>query len=161
MRTDGQTWLSFYPLLAILQSHLKTNAAIWVNKMCRLSYLTPKYMNITINDDNQQSINTKRMATTYRINQELNFLYLKKQKLKEQLYQMHLTCAHQLSSTWNNIQDAINNQQRIMAEKLYTKLNSRSLKVKTQLYYITHTQTHTHTHKHTHIYIYISDDGNS
>ena len=34
---------------------------------------------------------------------------------------MHLQCAHQWSSTWNYIQDNINNQQHIMIEKLYTK----------------------------------------
>jgi hypothetical protein len=119
---DGRTdTTKFQSLLAILRSRLKSNAAIWVNKMCRLSHLTSKYINITVNGNNQQSIDTKRMATTYTINQEPKFLYLKKQKLKEQLYQMHLQCAHQWSSTWNHIQDTINNQQRIMTEKLCTK----------------------------------------
>jgi len=45
---------------------LKTNPAIWFHKMCRSHHLTSKYINITIGGNNQQSTNTKRMATTYR-----------------------------------------------------------------------------------------------
>ena len=85
MRTDGRKWRSYYSLLAIMRSRLKTNAAICVNKMYRLNHLTPKYMNITIKSNNQQSISTKRMATNYRINQEPKFLYLKKQELIEHI----------------------------------------------------------------------------
>lgn len=78
---------------------LKTNPAIWFHKMCRSHHLTPKYINITIGRNNQQSTNTKRMATTYRTHKKLTFLYVTKQKRNEQLHQLHLQRARQWSFT--------------------------------------------------------------
>jgi hypothetical protein len=78
---------------------LKTNPAIWFHKMCRSHHLTPKYINITNGGNNQQSTNTKRMATTYRTHQKLTFLYVTKHKLNEQLHQLRLQRARQWSST--------------------------------------------------------------
>jgi hypothetical protein len=68
--------------------------------MCRSHHLTPKYINITTGENNQQSTNTKRMATTYRIHQKLTFLYVTKHKLNEQLHQWRLQRPRQWSSTW-------------------------------------------------------------
>jgi hypothetical protein len=64
---------------------LTTNAAIWFNKVCRTKQLTPKYINIKINGSNQQCKNTRKAAVRCRINQEIKFLYCKKQRLNEQL----------------------------------------------------------------------------
>jgi hypothetical protein len=47
---------------------LERKATIWFNKMCSTMNLTPRYINITVSGNNQQSIKAKRMATTYRIN---------------------------------------------------------------------------------------------
>jgi hypothetical protein len=38
---------------------LETNAAIWFNKICRISQSTPKYVNIKMKGNNQQSIYIK------------------------------------------------------------------------------------------------------
>jgi len=46
------------------------------------------------------------------------FLYLKKQKLNEHLYQLHLHSVHQWLSTWSYIQDIAINQLLVMTEKL-------------------------------------------
>jgi hypothetical protein len=47
---------------------LKTNAAIWFNKLhSRTKQLTPKYINIKINGHNQHSKNTKAAAIRFRI----------------------------------------------------------------------------------------------
>jgi hypothetical protein len=35
---------------------LKTNAAIWFNKICRSHQLTPKYVNIKVNGSNKQEV---------------------------------------------------------------------------------------------------------
>ena len=51
---------------------LKTNAAIWFNKMCKTKQLTPKYFDIKINGNSIQTRNTRLAATRYRINRELN-----------------------------------------------------------------------------------------
>ena len=44
-----------------------------------------------------QKKKTKKAATQFRINQEIKFLYTKKQKLKDQLYKLQLECA----AYWN------------------------------------------------------------
>jgi hypothetical protein len=71
----------------------RTNAAVWYNKTCRDKQLTPKYISIRVNRKNKQSQKTLQNAIRYRINQEIKFLYIKKQKLDEQLYNLHLKCA--------------------------------------------------------------------
>jgi hypothetical protein len=47
---------------------------------------------------------------TERINQEIKFLYCKKQKLNEQLYKIHLECADSCNGMWQYIQASINSQ---------------------------------------------------
>jgi hypothetical protein len=69
---------------------LNTNAAMWFNKLCKNYQLTPKYISIKANGNNKQSQNTKNAAIKYRLKQELKFLYMKKQKLNEKLYNIHL-----------------------------------------------------------------------
>jgi hypothetical protein len=49
---------------------LKTNEAILLNKICTLNELTPKYTQIKIKGDNQQSRNIKLAAVRYRLNQD-------------------------------------------------------------------------------------------
>jgi hypothetical protein len=61
----------------------KTMAAIWFNKTCRDKELRPNYINIKINGNNRQCNNTMKAAVRFRINQEIKFLYIKKQKLNE------------------------------------------------------------------------------
>ena len=77
----------------------KTNAAIWFNKTCRLKEIKPKYIGIKINGNNKQCHNTTKMAIKYRINQEIKFLYTKKQQLNTQLYRLHMDCANSWDKT--------------------------------------------------------------
>ena len=69
---------------------LTTNAAILFNKLCKTKQLTPKYFSIKNSRNNNQSKNTRLAAIKYRINQEIKFLYCKKQKLSERLYHVRL-----------------------------------------------------------------------
>jgi len=57
---------------------LKTNAAIWFNKMCKVKQLKPNYINIKINGHKPQNKKTKINVIRFRINQEIKFLYRKK-----------------------------------------------------------------------------------
>ena len=99
------------------------NAAIWFNKICKTKQLTPKYFSIKINGDNKQTKNTRIAATRYRINQEIKFLYCKKQKLNELLYNIHLECAKYWNVTWQYVQSTINAQLDKMMDSIYQKLN--------------------------------------
>jgi len=60
---------------------LKTNAAIWFNKLCKIKQLKPNYINIKINAQKPQDKRTTINAVAFRINQEIKFLYRKKQNL--------------------------------------------------------------------------------
>ena len=44
---------------------LKTNAAIWFNKICKTKQLMPKYFSIKVNGNNRQNRNTIIAATIY------------------------------------------------------------------------------------------------
>ena len=74
------------------------------NKTCMQKQPTPYYISFKIGDTNCQCLNTVREATRFRINQELKFIYIKKQKLNEQLYKIHLECAAVWQNNWQLMQ---------------------------------------------------------
>jgi hypothetical protein len=83
---------------------LRTNAAIWFNKMCKIRQLKPNYINIRISGKKQQDKRTTTQAIRYRITQEIRFLYCKKQHLNKQLYTGQLKCAQLYNGMWQYIQ---------------------------------------------------------
>jgi hypothetical protein len=62
----------------------KNNAAIWYNKTCRIKQLAPNHIKIKNNGNNTRAEKTEIISIRHRINQELRFLYIKKQNLNEQ-----------------------------------------------------------------------------
>jgi hypothetical protein len=98
----------------------RTTAAIWYNKICRDRQLTPKYISIKVNGNNKQSQKTLLNATRFRINQEIKFLYVKKQKLNEQLYKAHLQCATTWPSSWQTIQSTIDDKLQLEMRNITT-----------------------------------------
>jgi hypothetical protein len=64
---------------------LRTNAAIWFNKMCKIKEVNTNYINIKINGRKQQDRKTTTQAIRYRINQKIKFLYRKKQHLNQKM----------------------------------------------------------------------------
>jgi len=69
---------------------LRTNAAIWFNKMCKIKQVKPGCIHIKINGARQQGKKTTNQAIRSRINQEIKFLYRKKQYINQKLYNIHL-----------------------------------------------------------------------
>jgi len=104
---------------------LKTNAAIWFNKMCRTKQVKPNYINIKISGKSQQDRKTVSNAIKYRTNQEIRFLYQKKQHLNQQLYYTHLQCAHNYAGMWQQMYENIEQQLNKTMETHYTKLNKK------------------------------------
>jgi hypothetical protein len=43
------------------QKPLKKKSAVWSNEMCRSNHPVPKYVNIPVSGNNQQSINTNKI----------------------------------------------------------------------------------------------------
>ena len=103
----------------------KTNAAIWYNKSCRMKGLTLKYISIKVSGNNMRSKYTTSNAIRYRINQEIKFLYAKKQTLNEQLYRRLLVCAAQWPNTWQIILTTIDSNLQLQMDKHYNHLNKK------------------------------------
>jgi hypothetical protein len=80
--TNAKQSIEVYTYKNIKWKLYKTNAAIWFNKTCREKELTPNFINIRLNGNNQQCNNTLKVTVHYRINQEIKFLYIKKTKVK-------------------------------------------------------------------------------
>jgi hypothetical protein len=97
-RSTQQKMTNLIVACSNLRTFLKTidtNAATLVNKMCRMNHLTPKYMSITINGNNQQCINTNKNDQILQDQSETEISTSKrKQKNYQQLYQMHLQSAN-------------------------------------------------------------------
>jgi hypothetical protein len=68
---------------------LKTNTAIWFNKIYRAKQLQPHYINIWVNGHNQHSQWTTQVAYHFKIMQEVKFLH----------------CNTRLKNAWYNAQD--------------------------------------------------------
>jgi len=45
---------------------LRTNAAVWFNKMCKIKHLKPNYLNIKVNGNKSQDKKTTTNAIKYR-----------------------------------------------------------------------------------------------
>jgi len=104
---------------------LKTNAALWFNKMCRIKQLRPSYIHFKRNDKTPCDRKTMSSAVRYRINQEIKFLYCKKQNLNIQLYQAHLNCANQCNIVWQHTQNSIDSKLNEKMNTVYNKLNKK------------------------------------
>jgi hypothetical protein len=125
---------------------LKTNATICFNKMCKIKHLKPNYINIKINGKKSQDRKTTTNAIKYGINQEIKFLYCKKQNLNQQLYSIHVQCAQYCNCMWQRKQNSINSRLDDIMDTLYQKLNRKldTLIRHTHVTYNTEKSTHTH-----------------
>ena len=86
----------------------------------------PGYIHIRISGGRQWDDNkTTNQAIRHKINQELKFLYRKKQHINQILYGIHLDCAHQFNGMWQYIQSNIDEKLRADMNTLYTKLNKK------------------------------------
>jgi len=67
-----------YQCKKIKEKLYKSSATIRYNKTCQKKQLTPKYIFFKMNGTNHPCLNTVKAATHFCINQELKFLYIKK-----------------------------------------------------------------------------------
>jgi hypothetical protein len=113
--------------------------------MCRIKHLKPNYITIKINGKKSQDKKTTTNAIKYRINQEIKFLHCEKQNLNQQLYHIHLKCAHYCKGMRQHIQNSINSRLKDIMDTLYQKL-IKKLDTPTKHTQVTHnTEKNTHT----------------
>ena len=70
------------------------------------------------------------MAIKYRVNQEIKFLYKKKQQLNTSLYKTHLECAEFWKNLWPTIQEKIEHKFSSITENIYNGLHKKLEKLK-------------------------------
>lgn len=93
-------------------------ANIYFNRQCLQKTLIPHYANIKIPNSSPAAKFTQRIAQTLRINDELKYLYMKKQQLNHKLYLLILS----LANTWGNSQHYI---QCVIEDKMPRKIQSK------------------------------------
>ena len=103
---------------------LKTNAAIWFNRMCKIKQLKRNYIHFRTNRKTPQDIKTVSQAIQYRITQKIKFLHKKKQNLNSQLYRIHLKCADYCNGMWQHIMDSFETKIKKM-DIIYSKRNQK------------------------------------
>ena len=90
-----------YQYINIKRKLLRTNAHIWFNRMCKSKNITPNYARQKIKGSTYAAKLTQKQLTKLRINNELKFLYIKKQQINNKLYEIHLINAQFWQSNWH------------------------------------------------------------
>jgi hypothetical protein len=75
------------------------------------------------NNNNNASINTKQKAQRLRIQNEIKYLYKKKQQMNRGLYHSHLYNANQWKNLWTHIEQNINDKLHL---EIGTKLENQA-----------------------------------
>ena len=93
--------------------------------MCKVKQLKSNHIIIKFNGQKPQDNLTTINAISFRINQEIKFLYRKKQHLNHRLYYLHLDGANQHYGMLQHIQNSIDEQINRPKDNLYQKLNNK------------------------------------
>jgi hypothetical protein len=93
--------------------------------MCRIKQPQPNYINIRIKGNKLQDKKTTSNAVRYRLNQEIKFLYCKKQNINRQLYNIQLECMQYCNGLWQLIQYSVASQVNDFMDQTYQKRNKK------------------------------------
>ena len=102
---------------------LKTNAAIWFNRICRMKQLKPNYISFNIKGNSVQDRRTRANAIRFGINQERKCQYCKKQQINTQLYYQHQRNADYYKGIWQHIQYSLDEKIDGIMERINKNLN--------------------------------------
>ena len=136
LKTDNASRGSIRRYERLNRTLYNCNASIYFNKQCLRKRLTPSYAKIKIPNNSPAPKYTLQKITNLRIKDEIKYLHSKKQRLNQQLYQLHLHLAH----TWNHIWPYI---QRTIEEKLQRATRNKYKSFNKKLEYLSQTQTKT------------------
>ena len=82
-------------------------ADIYFNRQCQKQKLPPNHKKIKISITSPAAIFTQNKLTKMRIKDEIKFLYMKEQKINNELYSSHLKLAKEWSKYWYSIEESI------------------------------------------------------
>ena len=101
------------------------NASIYFNRQCLNKQLTPSYATIRIPNTSPAHRHTQRKVAKMRIKDEIKFLHCKKQKLNDEIYQLHLLLASHWSNLWPHIQHDIESNLHKECGRRYHTLDNK------------------------------------
>jgi hypothetical protein len=104
---------------------LQCNANIKFNKTCLVENIVPKYAAIKVTGNTTASKNTEQKEQRIRIQNEIKYLYKKKQKINE-LYLSHLYNANQWQNLWTYLEHSINEKLNL---EIQIKLRNETKKI--------------------------------
>jgi hypothetical protein len=79
---------------------LSTKAHVWFNRTCQSKSIIPKYAYLKLKGTSNAVNLTKIQLTKLRVNNELKYLYIKKQNINKQSYKLHLKNAQYWHTYW-------------------------------------------------------------
>jgi hypothetical protein len=108
---------SIYQYMNLKRKLWQCTANIKFNKTCIIENVIPKYAAIKVPGNTMASKITKQKAQYLRIQNEIKFLYKKKQQINKKLYISHLYNAKFWQNSWFHIEQCITNKLQIEIEK--------------------------------------------
>jgi predicted RNase H-like nuclease (RuvC/YqgF family) len=114
---------------------MKCCANIYFTRQCLIKKVIPKYAKIKIPYTSPATNITQKKTQIMRLKDEIKFLYMKKEKLKNELYRIQLKAAHEWGNTLYTILDSIHES---INQELGRKYKTIEEKLKKK---IVHTQT--------------------
>jgi hypothetical protein len=109
---------------------LKCRADIFFNRQCLARKITPNYANIKIPVTSAASRVMQGKVHNIRLKDEVNYLYLKKEKLNKELYSVHLKAAKGWGNSWFIIVDSIRESINYEMERKYETMSQKLQKLK-------------------------------
>jgi hypothetical protein len=104
---------------------MKCCANIYFNRQCLIKKATPKYAKIKIPYTSPATNITQKKTQIIRLKDEIKFLYMKKEKQKNDLYRIQLKAANELGNTWYTILDSIHESINQELERKYKTIEEK------------------------------------
>jgi len=128
--------------------------AVWFNKVCKTKGLQPTYISLKTNGKTTRDHRTAKYAVKYRINQEIKYLYKKKQHLNQLLYRTQLEGVKQYNGMWQHVLIQIDKTQSKIMENTYQNLykkidilTNKHVNIQPTVINLTHKKTNQRTDK--------------
>jgi hypothetical protein len=90
------------------------NANIFFKQKCLRNNIIPIFVKINIPNTSPASKFTQHKASIWRLQDEIKYLYIKKQRLNQQLLKLHLFLVNSWKNSWPCIQNTIEEKNKVV-----------------------------------------------
>jgi hypothetical protein len=104
---------------------LKCCANIYFSQQCLKQNLTSNYTKIKIPNTTPAATLTKHKIVKLRIKDEIKYLHMKKEKLNNALYKVHLKATQEWGKTWYPIEKSVNKSLNKELECKYKTMDNK------------------------------------